>query len=438
MIGGRHLAASSASDSDGCLSRSDAISFSLSGQAVEIELPDHLELLLGREHRPLDVGLVGVRQPVRVGARRGDDGVLVETERGLARTGDGEQIGDRLDAPGVRDGVAATLGDRERDLLACGDLRQDARAVDSARAQLELGGPRPGERAAAEQGAAQVGAAAARAADDALRRALEGRPPRRQHARLAEHLRGRRVDLHVQLVARRPVERAPAIGADLRADAEVAQERERAPRRRRARQIEVHRELAVAAQVPRAGGVEQRRELGEAAAAPDRRDRRELVAQVVRERHARAPAAAACSRARATRTSRSRRRPRRGGRGRTGEPVPGAERAGGTGRARTAGERGELAVGHDLAARHGAQRARAVAVEAVVELELDVGEVVGLAGEERGEAARQRVSRPGCLARRRGPRQLRPDDAVVLQPQLADAPAGRRRSGGSAASQPML
>ena len=62
------------------------------------------------------------------------------------------------------------------------------------------------------------------------------------------------------------------------------------------------------------------------------------------------------------------------------------------------GERGELAVGDDLAARHRAERARAVAVEAVLELELDVGEVVRLAGEERREPSREDMA-GGCPAR---------------------------------------
>jgi hypothetical protein len=50
--------------------------------------------------------------------------------------------------------------------------------------------------------------------------------------------------------------------------------------------------------------------------------------------------------------------------------------------------RGQLAVGDDLAARDGTERARAFAVEAVLVVELDVGEVVGLAGKERRQPLR--------------------------------------------------
>ena len=153
------------------------------------------------------------------------------------------------------------------------------------------------------------------------------------------------------------------------------------------------------AQVPRAGGVEERRQLGEPAAAPLGRDLRELVAEVVREARAytfelqqpplvldavRAPAADA---------------------GRADDAVDGqerrelaarAERAGGARRARPPGERGELAVGDDLSAGHGAQRAGAVPVEPVRKDERDVREVVGPPVEKRlqtdGRASEQRLS----------------------------------------------
>ena len=64
------------------------------------------------------------------------------------------------------------------------------------------------------------------------------------------------------------------------------------------------------------------------------------------------------------------------------EPVPRAEGAGGARGPRPAREGGELAVRDHLSPRHRAQDVLAVAVEAVVELELDVGEVILPAGEE--------------------------------------------------------
>jgi hypothetical protein len=73
------------------------------------------------------------------------------------------------------------------------------------------------------------------------------------------------------------------------------------------------------------------------------------------------------------------------------QPVAGAERPGRTSSAGTAGESRELAVGDHLALRQRAEHALAVAVEAVVELERDAGEIGGPAGEIRLQALDHRV-----------------------------------------------
>src|SRR4029077_11859306 len=91
------------------------------------------------------------------------------------------------------------------------------------------------------------------------------------------------VDVDVQLVPRRLLEGPPFVGADLRAHAEVTEQREGAPRRCGAREVEVDGDVAVA-QVPRARRVEERGELGMAATPARRRDLGQLVPQVVRER----------------------------------------------------------------------------------------------------------------------------------------------------------
>ena len=155
----------------------------------------------------------------------------------------------------------------------------------------------------------------------------------------------------------------------------------------------MERDLAAAAQVDAAGGVEERRELGEPAAAARRRDRGELVAQVVRERHAlepeQPPLVLDAERAVAADPAGAR---RRGGTGRTSakrlraQNVPGRPR-----RARVAGERGELAVGDDLAPRHVPQHRGGIALErrAPSRSSSHVGEVVGLAGEEAVEPLQQ-------------------------------------------------
>ena len=64
---------------------------------------------------------------------------------------------------------------------------------------------------------------------------------------------------------------------------ELPQEREGPACGARAREVKVDGELTVPAQMPGTGGVEEGRQLRQAAAAPPRRDRGELVPQVLRE-----------------------------------------------------------------------------------------------------------------------------------------------------------
>ena len=89
---------------------------------------------------------------------------------------------------------------------------------------------RAADRSAAEQRAAEVGAPAARAADDPARRTLQRRAADVEHSRLVQDPQRVRSSLDVQLVARRPLERALLVRADLGADADVAQQPERASR----------------------------------------------------------------------------------------------------------------------------------------------------------------------------------------------------------------
>ena len=156
---------------------------------------------------------------------------------------------------------------------------------------------RAAERAAAEQRAAQVGAAAARASDDAFWRPLDRDEPLVEHSRLVHHLQGPLLPLDVELVAGRLLERVPAIGADLGLDAELPQEPECAPRDGRAREVEVERDLPAPAQVRAAGGMEEPRELGEPVAVAAWRDPGELVAELLGERaHSSTPSSASSRR----------------------------------------------------------------------------------------------------------------------------------------------
>ncbi len=85
----------------------------------------------------------------------------------------------------------------------------------------------------------------------------------------------------VELEARRPVERAPPVGPDLGADPALAQECKRAAGGSTAAEIEMQRPAARAPKVQAPGGVEQGRELRSPVALALRRDRRELLANVL-------------------------------------------------------------------------------------------------------------------------------------------------------------
>ena len=146
---------------------------------------------------------------------------------------------------------------------------------------------RAADRSAAEQRAAQVGAPAARPPDDPARRPLERRAAGVEDARLVEDAQRVRSALDVQLVARRSGERALPVRAELGADADVAQQPERAPGDGRLAHVEVQRDLAAPVEVEPPGRVEEPGELSEPVAVRRRaRLARARVSDVFRERHA--------------------------------------------------------------------------------------------------------------------------------------------------------
>ncbi len=192
--------------------------------------------------------------------------------------------------------MGRAIGERELDALRMSEPGEQCRRLERGRAQLDVRRATERERAGAEECAAQVRGAAAAPPDDAARRSLERRVPAVDDAGSREHAQGVVVALDVELVPRRSVEGPAPVGPDLRADPAVAEERERAPRRGAASEIEVQRPVAGAAEVQAPGGVEQRGELGAPIALALRRDRRELLANVLGRDHSSTPSSASSRR----------------------------------------------------------------------------------------------------------------------------------------------
>ncbi len=137
------------------------------------------------------------------------------------------------------------------------DGGEEARALDLGSPDLEMRIARAAERAGAEQRAAEVGAPAAAAREHALWRMVERAVRGVEHSGAVQRLECARRPFDVELIAGRVVERAPLVRADLRVDAERAQEAERAPSNRGAREIEMDVDAATPAQVHAARDVEE-------------------------------------------------------------------------------------------------------------------------------------------------------------------------------------
>ena len=193
------------------------------------------------------------------------------------------------------------------------------------------------------------------------------------------------------------------VGADLSVDPQRPEDRERASSDRRLGEIEVERERAAAEEVHRAGGVEERRELGEPIAPADRRERGELGPRVAGERALAQSSVPSSASSRRLSAAPSRPVPaeleRLAVAGRDDpvardderEPVRGAEGAGGARGAWPAGERREPAVRDDLAPLERARRAEELPLEpaetGVVDLDVVVRDARSL--EVRREPAAQ-------------------------------------------------
>src|SRR4051812_34791684 len=109
-----------------------------------------------------EVRMVGVREPVRPRARRGDDASLLEDEDGVARAGSGKDVRDRLGSLGVRDSVSSAVEDGKRRVFTAGNLRDEACAVHGRRTNLQVWRTRPADGTATEQRPPEIRAPTAR------------------------------------------------------------------------------------------------------------------------------------------------------------------------------------------------------------------------------------------------------------------------------------
>ena len=258
-----------------------------------------LELRARRTALPDEICVIGVREPVRVGAQPCDEGAFLEREHGLRCPRDREERLDRVPALRVGSRVRVAVDHAHANAGGRRDAADERRACVQRRPHLEMRRARPAQRAPTQEGASQVGRPAAGAGDDASRRPVERQPLAAEHTSLGQDLDRVRRALDEKLRACAPVERVTAVRADLRVHPEAPQDGERPTRHGRLREVEVERERPPAEEMHGARRVEERGDLREPVAAALGDEGRELRARVRRERggaHSRVPSSASSRR----------------------------------------------------------------------------------------------------------------------------------------------
>ncbi len=288
VTGGSARSASSRSESDGCRRRRWAASWSVaprSSSSPESRSDPHgLELREGRAALADEVRVIRVRQPIGVGPEPRDERPLLECEDGLGRAGDRQVRLDAVPALRIRRRVRLAVEHAHADSRGGRDASDEGCARVKGRPHLEVRRPGAAERPRAEEGAAQVGRAAARPGDDVPRRTVERQALPAHDPGLGQHVDRVLRAGDEQLRARGAVEGAAPVRPDLRLDPKRPEDREGTARDRRLGEVEVERHRAAAEEVDGAAGVEERRDLGQPVAAPRRRDRGELGARIGGER----------------------------------------------------------------------------------------------------------------------------------------------------------
>ena len=327
------------------------------GKRVDVEAAEGLELRVRGAARADEVRVVGIREPVRVGARRGEHCLLFQpSTRSTAPQPRARPRSPRF--PSRRRWRARRAPERAARRRDAVRARRGSGAFRLGGADLEVRVSRPAERARAEQRAAEVGSRAAAPGDDALLGAAERTMGAVENAGAMQRRVRLLGALDVELVARRLVERAARVGADLGRDPE---ERRSANARRATVELETSRWTSTLPRPRRcARPATWKRPESSASRSHSlrRRDRGELFPKIVREQGVafeREKAAFVADAVGAVGAE-----PVRGDDAVAGdeeaEVAASAEAAGRASGARRAGERRELAVGDDLPARDRAQR----------------------------------------------------------------------------------
>ncbi len=142
-------------------------------QRIEVELPDRLELGVGGPARTNEVRVICIREAIRVGPDRRQHRALLEHEHGVRCTGGDECVRNGFRSFGVRDRMTAAIEDAQLGALTRGDGREEVRSFELGGPNLEMWVARSAERPRPQKRAPEIGAPAAFARQDTLRRVLE-------------------------------------------------------------------------------------------------------------------------------------------------------------------------------------------------------------------------------------------------------------------------
>ena len=126
-------------------------------ERVDIDVPERFELTVRGSARADEVRVVGVRQPVCVGARRREHGLFFEYEHDVDGAGRDKRVGDRLRPLRVHGRVRLAFLYVKLGAEACGEGREEARAAGSFCARNRLGLFVPCHRVVAAAGLGSYG-----------------------------------------------------------------------------------------------------------------------------------------------------------------------------------------------------------------------------------------------------------------------------------------